>query len=236
MNKVEQKKHLVDIVMKSDELSLSNLDAHIDLIIELVSNIKDRASHDNFIGKGIEAYVFKLLDGLVLKMYSEEQEYTTLKVYDLLEESDCEILAKNYAVLQSCSLISGTGYTFIIQEELQPLKNFKHDNSLYKNKKLIIDFMKEVYKFSDYTSLNDIHSGNVGLTKDGRLKLLDCGLCGIEGTKELNLENALYDLSVYLWFKSFVSEDIREYSGIDESLFDPEETYEKLIFALEGLS
>lgn len=229
-------KTTVDIIMKSNELSLSDLDAHIDLIIELMSNVKDRTSHSNFIGRGIEAYVFKILDGLVLKMYSEEQSYTTLEVYDLLEESDCEILAKNYAVLQSYSLINDTEYTFIIQEELQPLKSFEYSNNIYENKKLIIDFMKEVYKFSYYTSLNDAHSGNVGLTIDGKLKLLDCGLCSIEETKELNLENALYDLEVYLWFKAFISKDIRKYSGIHKYITDSEEVYEKLIFALEGLS
>lgn len=229
-------KTTVDIAMKSNELSLSDLDAHIDLIIELMSNVKDRASHSNFIGRGIEAYAFKILDGLVLKMYSEEEGYSTLKVYDLLEESDCEILAKNYAVLQSYSLINGIEYTFIIQEELQPLKEFKYGNSIYKNKKLIIDFLKEVYEFSDYTSLNDAHSGNVGLTIDGKLKLLDCGLCSDMESKKINLEYTLYDLSLYNWFKTFITNDILEYSGIHENNFDPEEKYEKLIFALEGLS
>lgn len=230
------KKNIVDIVMKSNELELSILDSHIDLIVELVYYVRDKAFHNNFIGKGIEACVFKLMDGFVLKMYSELLEESTLEVYDLLEDSNCKILAKNYAVLNSYSPISGAEYTFIIQEEVKPLKQFEYNDDIYKNKKTIINFLKEMYEFSKYTSLNDAHSGNVGLTEDGELKLLDCGLCSDMESRKINLECALYDLRLCNWFKAFITDDILAYSGINKKNYDAEETYAKLIFALEGLS
>ena len=93
-----------------------------------------------------------------------------------------------------------------------------------------------MYEFSKYTSLNDAHSGNVGLTEDGELKLLDCGLCSDMESRKINLECALYDLRLCNWFKAFITDDILAYSGINKKNYDAEETYAKLIFALEGLS